>query len=114
MSFGETARRSVQQYITRARPILVAKLKQKGRYSKRIFFTNRGTALSPVLMQQIVRRYADAAQLPPWVSASHLYKAGIARRARGADINEDSGTEIAALPRAAQLRHAYAKAHPRA
>jgi integrase/recombinase XerD len=112
--FGETARGALQQYSTRVRPLLLARLRKKGHYSRRIFFTNRGTPLSPLILQQIVRRYARATQLPSWVSASHLYKMGAARRARGAAIGDDSGTEVAALPRVAQLRHVYAKAHPRA
>lgn len=111
---GETARRAIQAYNERARPLLVARLRKKGLYSRRTFFSNRSTPLSPLLIQQMVRRYVALAQLPSWVSASHLYKAGAARRARGASLEEESILEMAALPRAAQLRQAHAKAHPRA
>ena len=111
---GEPARGAVQDYKARARPLLLARLRKKGLYSRRLFFSNRGTPLSPLLMQQIVRRAVKAAQLPAWVAAAHLSRAGRARRERGATLDDDGAMEVAALPRVAQLRHAYTKAHPRA
>lgn len=112
--FGERAQQALQDYITRARPLLLARLRQKGLGSRYLFFTNRGTPFSPTRMQQMVRRYAREAQLPEWVSATRLSRIGLTRRACGAAPDEESIGEIAASPRAAQLQHAYAKAHPRA
>ncbi len=113
-AFSETAQRAMQDYLMQARPLLLARLRQKGLYSRRLFFSNRGTPLSPLMVGQIVRRSVKGAELPSWVSPSQLCRSGRARRERGAALDEDSAMEVAALPRAAQLRHAYAKAHPRA
>lgn len=103
---GESARAALREYSEVARPLLVAKLKRKRRYSFRLFFSTRGTPLSPVTINQIVRRYAQATLLPAWVSPVNLTKSNALRRA-----GHENG---AALPRATQLRHAYEKAHPRA
>lgn len=103
---SEGAQAVLHEYSNGARPILMEKLKQKRRYSRHLFFSNRGTPLSATMIQQIVKRHAKTAQLPIWVSPATLARSGTLRR---------GGREaITALPRATHLRHAYEKAHPRA
>jgi site-specific recombinase XerD len=105
LNVSEVTRAVLRDYNERARPLLSARLNKKRRYSSRLFFSNRGTPLSPVAIQQIVRRHAEAARLPGWVSSTTLARSGALRRA---------GSEaLASLPRAAHLRLVYAKAHPR-
>jgi integrase/recombinase XerD len=102
---GESARTVLREYSEVVRPLLAVRLKKKGRYSLRLFFTTRGTPLSPTAIHQIVRRYAEAAHLPVWVSATNLTTSSALQR---------NGREnTAVLPRTTQLRHAYEKAHPR-
>lgn len=105
---------SLQTYNERARPHFLAQLRTKGLYSRRVFFSNRGTPLMGIGIGNIVKQQALAARLPFRLTASMLQRTGAARRARGLDLSDQSGMEVAALPRRAQLRHAFIKAHPRA
>jgi integrase/recombinase XerD len=102
---GESARAVLREYSEVVRPFLAGRLKKKGRHSLRLFFTTRGTPLSPTAIHQIVRRYAEAAHLPVWVSSTNL--------ATSSALQRNGRENTAVLPRATQLRHAYEKAHPR-
>lgn len=120
---SENTRLALRDYMTRVRPILAASLRGKARSALAaksgktnaikevpwLFFSNRGTTLSPMVIHQVVRRHATQANLPAWVSAVMLSKAG----AQGALASGNSHSP-ARLPRATQLRHAFDKAHPRA
>ena len=120
---GEVARQAVEEYVSFARPKLLES-KAGRKQAALLFVGDRGQALSRVLLYQIVRRHAERAALPEWVTphtlrhsfATHLLQNGADLRA----IQEMLGhadiatTQIYTHVETHHLRASYQKAHPRA
>ncbi|MBV9866761.1 MAG: tyrosine recombinase XerD [Abitibacteriaceae bacterium] len=120
---GEVARQAITEYVSFARPKLLAP-KIARRPSSLLFIGDEGQPLSRITLYQIVRFHAQRAGLPEWVSphtlrhsfATHLLEGGADLRA----IQEMLGhanittTEIYTHVETQHLRASYLKAHPRA
>lgn len=119
---GAPAREAIEAYIAFARPKLLAT--KVRRPTSLLFIGDAGQPLSQVTLYQIVRRHAQRAGLPAWVTphtlrhsfATHLLEGGADLRA----IQEMLGhvnittTEIYTHVETQHLRASYLKAHPRA
>ena len=120
---GSYAMKALSEYLTRTRPALAEKSKQK--YANAALFLNsRGTRLSRVSAWQIVSDAADATGLRGKISP-HVFRHSYATHLLdgGADIRvvqellghaSVTTTQIYTLVTIDKVREAYANAHPRA
>ncbi|MFH1811179.1 MAG: site-specific tyrosine recombinase XerD [Pseudomonadota bacterium] len=116
---GEPARRAVQDYLERARPVLL-----KGRSSEFVFTGPSGRALTRQRFWQLIKHYALVAGVRPDLSphklrhtfATHLVEGGADLRAVQAMLGHSdlSTTAIYTHVNRERLRRLYAEHHPRA
>jgi integrase/recombinase XerD len=130
---GEAAQKSVREYSEFARPKLLEERARRKRRDKigatrdampTFFVGERGESLSRVSLGAIVRRHADRAALPDWVSphtlrhsfATHLLQGGADLRAIQEMLGHTdiSTTQIYTHVETKHLRESYKRAHPRA
>ena len=120
---GSYAMKALSEYLTRTRPALAEKSKQKNANSA-LFLNSRGTRLSRVSAWQIVSDAADATGLRGKISP-HVFRHSYATHLLdgGADIRvvqellghaSVTTTQIYTLVTIDKVREAYANAHPRA
>ena len=117
---GKFARRALENYLVRTRPMLVA----KGAGTPSVFLNQRGGRLSRQSMWQILVDAAEAAQLTVEISphtlrhsfATHLLEGGADVRVVQEMLGHASvaTTQIYTLVTVDALRENYALAHPRA
>ena len=130
---GEEAQKSVREYSEFARPKLLEARARRKRADKigatrdtipSFFVGERGESLSRVSLGAIVRRHAERAGLPEWVSphalrhsfATHLLQGGADLRAIQEMLGHTdiSTTQIYTHVETRHLRDSFKKAHPRA
>ena len=120
---GSYAMKALSEYLTRTRPALAEKSKQKNANAA-LFLNSRGTRLSRVSAWQIVSDAADATGLRGKISP-HVFRHSYATHLLdgGADIRvvqellghaSVTTTQIYTLVTIDKVREAYANAHPRA
>lgn len=120
---GSYAMKALSEYLTRTRPSLAEKSKQKNANAA-LFLNSRGTRLSRVSAWQIVSDAADATGLRGKISP-HVFRHSYATHLLdgGADIRvvqellghaSVTTTQIYTLVTIDKVREAYANAHPRA
>ena len=120
---GSYAMKALSEYLTRTRPALAEKSKQKNANAA-LFLNSRGTRLSRVSAWQIVSDAADATGLSGKISP-HVFRHSYATHLLdgGADIRvvqellghaSVTTTQIYTLVTIDKVREAYANAHPRA
>lgn len=120
---GSYAMKALSEYLTRTRPVLAEKSKQKNANAA-LFLNSRGTRLSRVSAWQIVSDAADATGLRGKISP-HVFRHSYATHLLdgGADIRvvqellghaSVTTTQIYTLVTIDKVREAYANAHPRA
>lgn len=120
---GSYAMKALSEYLTRTRPALAEKSKQKNANSA-LFLNSRGTRLSRVSAWQIVSDAADVTGLRGKISP-HVFRHSYATHLLdgGADIRvvqellghaSVTTTQIYTLVTIDKVREAYANAHPRA
>ena len=120
---GSYAMKALSDYLTRTRPALAEKSKQKNANAA-LFLNSRGTRLSRVSAWQIVSDAADATGLRGKISP-HVFRHSYATHLLdgGADIRvvqellghaSVTTTQIYTLVTIDKVREAYANAHPRA
>ena len=120
---GSYAMKALSEYLTRTRPALAEKSKQKNS-NVALFLNSRGTRLSRVSAWQIVSDAADATGLRGKISP-HVFRHSYATHLLdgGADIRvvqellghaSVTTTQIYTLVTIDKVREAYANAHPRA
>ena len=120
---GSYAMNALSEYLTRTRPALAEKSKQKNANAA-LFLNSRGTRLSRVSAWQIVSDAADATGLRGKISP-HVFRHSYATHLLdgGADIRvvqellghaSVTTTQIYTLVTIDKVREAYANAHPRA
>jgi integrase/recombinase XerD len=120
---GSYAMKALSEYLTRTRPALAEKSKQKNSNAA-LFLNSRGTRLSRVSAWQIVSDAADATGLRGKISP-HVFRHSYATHLLdgGADIRvvqellghaSVTTTQIYTLVTIDKVREAYANAHPRA
>ncbi len=120
---GSYAMMALSEYLTRTRPALAEKSKQKNANSA-LFLNSRGTRLSRVSAWQIVSDAADVTGLRGKISP-HVFRHSYATHLLdgGADIRvvqellghaSVTTTQIYTLVTIDKVREAYANAHPRA
>ena len=120
---GSYAMKALSEYLTRTRPALAEKSKQKNANTA-LFLNSRGTRLSRVSAWQIVSDAADATGLRGKISP-HVFRHSYATHLLdgGADIRvvqellghaSVTTTQIYTLVTIDKVREAYANAHPRA
>ncbi len=120
---GSYAMKALSEYLTRTRPALAEKSKQKNA-NPALFLNSRGTRLSRVSAWQIVSDAADATGLRGKISP-HVFRHSYATHLLdgGADIRvvqellghaSVTTTQIYTLVTIDKVREAYANAHPRA
>ena len=120
---GSYAMKALSEYLTRTRPALAEKSKQKNANAA-LFLNSRGTRLSRVSAWQIVSDAADATGLRGKISppvfrhsyATHLWDGGADIRVVQELLGHASvtTTQIYTLVTIDKVREAYANAHPRA
>ena len=130
---GGEARKSVREYAEFARPKLLEARARRKRADKigamrdtlpSFFVGERGESLSRVSLGAVVRRHAERAGLPDWVSphalrhsfATHLLQGGADLRAIQEMLGHTdiSTTQIYTHVETKHLRESYKRAHPRA
>lgn len=120
---GSYAMKALSEYLTRTRPALAEKSKQKNANAA-LFLNSRGTRLSRVSAWHIVSDAADATGLRGKISP-HVFRHSYATHLLdgGADIRvvqellghaSVTTTQIYTLVTIDKVREAYANAHPRA
>lgn len=117
---GSFARRALDAYLVRARPVLVA----KGRGTAALFLNQRGSRLSRQSAWQIISDAANLAKLEGEISphtlrhsfATHLLEGGADVRVVQELLGHSSvaTTQIYTLVTVDALREIYATSHPRA
>lgn len=115
--FGEPCREALQAYIEKGRPTLASQTSPSA-----VFLNNRGGRLTPRGIELILKKWAEAANLPAGVHphtlrhsfATHLLDGGADLRAVQEMLGHASvaTTEIYTHVTQAQMAQVYARAHP--